>query len=546
MLTLGILLLAAPREAESELHRLLGTLDEMIQGMSEVEEQQPPSADFEAEARNPLTAAEVDAYANRVAAEAKAELAFQQQLEREEVVAAVGTAIATGGASIPGQLASSAVSGVTAPIGNAIYAAKKTVIGSTKYNLLKVANTALYFAINLEKDHGGIPPENKMALVTRLATLSTSSKGRGLSSLSTLASFEREPSSEPPVEHEPSPEPPVDDELERGLMKSAINVVGKAEDKAAKFFGFGAAKKKKVKKRQAKPATKGGKTAPSVPTSRQTQTPGSTPSEPGSTPSKPGSTPSKPGSTTPGSTPSSKRSREPRKGKRLSNNSLANRLSSYTKKKARDLRNGVNKAGSVVSSAASGAGNAVRSAASGAVNAVRSGASGASDAVRNAASSAGNALKNTGKAARNAAGKLGKGVSNAVSGAGKALGAAGSAVGSIVGGALGSMGGGGASGDGGSAAGCECDQPERKPDDLGYKISSTLLGNTRQQLMKIAYNALAVAMLTTDEDTGIPFENKAMLTAKVAMLRTDENARSLFTLASDPMMAGGFALLMNG
>ena len=531
MLTLGTLLLAAPREAESELHRLLGSLDALLQGVSELEEQQRTPADFEAEARKPMTAAEVDAYANRVAAEAKAELLAEQQLERERVIVEVGTAIVTGGASVPGQLASSAVGGVTKPIGNAIYAAKKTVIGSTKYNLLKVANTALYFAINLEKDHGGIPPENKMALVTRLATLSTSSKGRGLSSISALASFEREQSPEPPVEHERSPEPPVehepspeapvehepsseapvDDQLERGVMSAASNMVGKAEDKAAQFFGFGPAKKaKKKKKRSTKPAEKPG--------------------------SKPGSTSSSKQST--GSKRPSKRKRK----KQPSNNSITNRVSSYARKKARDLRDKVNNAGAVVTGAANSAGNAISNAASSAGN-----------AISNAASSAGKAVSNTGKAVRNAAGELGKGVVKVASGTGKVLGAVGGAVGNAVGGvvgavggALGGIGGGGASGDGGAAPGCECNQPERKPDDLGYKMSSTLLGNTRQQLMKIAYNAITVAMLTTDEDTGIPFENKAMLTAKVAMLRTDESARSLFTLASDPMMAGGFALLMNG
>jgi len=520
MLTLGTLLLAAPREAESELHRLLGSLDALLQGVSELEEQQRTPADFEAEARKPMTAAEVDAYANRVAAEAQAELLAEQQLERERVIVEVGTAIVTGGASVPGQLASSAVGGVTKPIGNAIYAAKKTVIGSTKYNLLKVANTALYFAINLEKDHGGIPPENKMALVTRLATLSTSSKGRGLSSISALASFEREQSPEPPVEHERSPEPPVehepspeapvehepsseapvDDQLERGLMSAASNMVGKAEDKAANFFGFGPAKKaKKKKKRSTKTAEKPG--------------------------SKPGSTSSSKQST------GSKRPSKPERKKQLSNNSITNRVSSYARKQARDLKDKVNNAGAVVTGAANSAGNA----------------------MSNAASSAGRAVSNTGKAVRNAAGELGKGVVKVASGTGKVLGAVGGAVGNAVGGvvgavggALGGIGGGGASGDGGAAPGCECNQPERKPDDLGYKMSSTLLGNTRQQLMKIAYNAITVAMLTTDEDTGIPFENKAMLTAKVAMLRTDENVRSLFTLASDPMMAGGFALLMNG
>ena len=45
MLTLGALLLAAPREAESELHRLLGSLDALLQGVSELEEQQRPSAE---------------------------------------------------------------------------------------------------------------------------------------------------------------------------------------------------------------------------------------------------------------------------------------------------------------------------------------------------------------------------------------------------------------------------------------------------------------------------------------------------------------------
>ena len=52
--------------------------------------------------------------------------------------------------------------------------------------------------------------------------------------------------------------------------------------------------------------------------------------------------------------------------------------------------------------------------------------------------------------------------------------------------------------------------------DVGYAITSTLLGQSKKQLQTIAYNAISVAQLLKDEDTGIPPENKVSLAARIA------------------------------